>query len=96
MDILSWYAFGLVAAVALAGVMTLTDAFIFDITHPNKRRKMVMLSARWAFVSSILLFAWLIDSGRVPYNEPAIWLLLGAGVSLSAGLFVAARWAREA
>jgi amino acid transporter len=95
MDTLSWYAFGLVVAVALAAVMTITDAFILNVTSPNRRRKLVMLSTRWAFFCTILVFAWLIDSGRVPYNEPAIWLLLGAGIALSASLFVAARWAGE-
>jgi hypothetical protein len=52
-----------------------------------------VLAARWGFLAAVLVYAWLIDSHRVPYSEPGIWALFGAGLFLSvAGVVAALAW----
>jgi hypothetical protein len=77
---LHWYAFGLVLVVGFAVLLTAQDVWALGVVGG---RKVAALGIRWGFFSGIFVYAWLIDSHRVPYNEPAIWALLGAGMAVT-------------
>ena len=81
MDDLHWYVLGAALVVALALLHTATDVWAY--TPPFTRRKRVAVSVRWGFFSGVVVYAWLIDSRRVPYSEPAIWGLFGVGMLLT-------------
>jgi hypothetical protein len=76
---LAWYLFALLPLVGLAGGHTAIDCWLYSLPRPLPRRGRVVLAARWSFLAGVLIYAWLIDSHRVPYSEPGIWVLLGAG-----------------
>lgn len=88
MNELAWYLFALLPLVGLAGAHTAIDAWLLGLPRPLPRRGRLVLAGRWGFLMGIPIYAWLIDSYRVPYREPGIWLLFGAGLGLT--LLVAA------
>ena len=74
----------LIAALALAH--TAIDRWLFNQPRPLARRAVGVLAARWAFLATVLIYAWLIDSHRIPYSEPGIWGLFAGGMTLTVGL----------
>ncbi len=85
-----WYLLALGPVVALAWGHSAIDAWLFSLPRPLPRRGRLLLVARWSFLATVLVYAWLIDSHRVPYSEPGIWLLFGAGGVLTVVLALVA------
>jgi hypothetical protein len=85
----AWYLVALLPLVGLAGAHTAVDRWLFSQPRPLRGPAMGVLAARWGFLAAVLVYAWLIDSHRVPYSEPGIWALFGAGLLLTVGLVAA-------
>jgi hypothetical protein len=85
----AWYLFALLPLMCLAGAHTAIDCWLANLPRPLPRRGRLVLAARWGFLAAVLIYAWLIDSHRVPYREQGIWLLFGMGLVLSVGLAAA-------
>jgi hypothetical protein len=81
----SWYLFAAVLTLVAAGVLTGVDAWLMSQPRPLRLRALVVMAGRWGFFMSILMFAWLIDSHRVEYQEAGLWILIVVG-ALGAGL----------
>jgi len=79
----AWYVFGLLPLLVLAGGHAAIDRWLHNQPRPLPRRAEVVIAARWGFLAAVLVYAWLIDSRRIPYAEPGIWLLFGAGLGLT-------------
>lgn len=93
MSELDWYLVGLVCVAVLAGAHTWVDRWLYAQPRPLPRPAELVLAGRWGFLAVVLVYAWLIDSHRVPYAEPGIWALFGAGGLLTVGL-AAVAWRR--
>jgi hypothetical protein len=78
---LHWYVLGGALVVCFSVLLTAADVWVFGLQAD--RRRVAALSVRWGFFSGVLVYAWLIDSHRVPYQEPAIWALLGVGMAVT-------------
>lgn len=89
----AWYLLGAALALGLAGAHTWIDRWLFNLPRPLPRRAELVLAGRWGFLGVVLAYAWLIDSRRVAYAEPGIWLLFGMGVGLTVlGAALVLRW----
>lgn len=75
----SWYLFALAATLVAAWVNTRVDCWLVMQPRPWGRKARAIVAGRWGFFFSILLFAWLIDSYRVRYQEAGLWLLIVGG-----------------
>jgi hypothetical protein len=94
----AWYLVALLPLAGLAGAHTAIDRWLFAQPRPLPRPAVLVLAARWGFLTAVLVYAWLIDSRRVPYAEPGIWALFGAGCVLTVGLvavLLGPRWLRK-
>lgn len=74
---LYWYLTAGLAALWLATLMTAVDVYVMRVVG---KVRIGMLAARWGFVSSVLTFAWILDSKRVAYNEVWLWIYLLVGI----------------
>lgn len=81
-----WYLLAVPLVGVLAGAHTAIDAWLFNLPRPLPRRAALVLAGRWGFLAVVLVYAWLIDSHRVPYAEPGIWALFVAGGGLTVAL----------
>jgi hypothetical protein len=77
-----WYWIALGIAAVGAWVNSRLDMWLYSLRPPFPLRARLAVSLRWGFICAILLFAFLIDSHRVPYSEMGLWLLLCGGALL--------------
>lgn len=88
---LPWYLFALCATLWAAWVNTRLDVWLVEQSRPWGRKARAVVAGRWGFFFSILMFAWLIDSYRVRYQEAGLWLLILSGTAGIVALRAVAR-----
>lgn len=76
-----WYLFAAFLVVVGACVMTRADVWLHG---PLGRAKTAVVGARWGFWLSVVMYAWLIDSRRIPFSDNGLTGFLLAGVALAA------------
>lgn len=82
-DAIFWSGLGAIIAALLGVIHAHIECWLYNQPRPLSRTAQAVVNARWGFIATILICAWLIDSHRIPYAEPGIWLVLGLGLVLT-------------
>lgn len=77
-----WYALAVAVVMAAALVNSGLDRWLTVQPTPWGLKATLVVAMRWAFWCSVPVYAWLIDSFREPYSEPAIWAFFAVGIVL--------------